>query len=757
MLLPLAGSLCAHAQVAAATHPGKVDFAHDVQPILQQECLSCHGAKKQTAGLRLDSKSNALQPGARRIVPGSPENSAVYLRVSGSDFGAQMPPTGELKPAQIATIKQWISEGADWPIALSVETPLPPIDPKAVALVQLLHEGKVEAFVQAATAKPALLNARGPEGSTPFMYAALYTGPATLKRLLALGADPNRGNDVHATALLWAAGDLEKTRLLLEHGADVNAESTLQRTPLMIAARHPGGAPIVKLLLEHGANVNPHPHPEGNSSPLLEAVTAGDAASFRLLVEHGADVAALGETGLTMAVASNCPSCLEVLAAKITKPAAFTGALADIAVLGDLHAAKLMLDHGADVHATDPTGRTALMYAVTSDLLPLDEVKLLIDHGADVNARDAHKNSGDAGLSVLEMARSHGDTPIVKLLLASGAKPVAPTPVVLNPREKFELRSAIQDALPLLQIADANFAKKSGCVSCHNNSLTAMTMGMVRQQGFRVDEKAEAAQVQVNATFLADGMDVLHEGFTSQTEDNFSDGVFGYMLVGLDAEHHKADVATDAAAMFLLYRQQTTGEWQYPKADTRQPLCLDYIGQTALAMRALQLYPPKTREADARKAVALAAAWIANAKPYNNDDLGWRVMGLAWAGDNKPALLQARQELLAAQKPDGSWSDLPSMEGSAYATGKSLVSLQAGGLPVTDPHYQRGVDWLLHHQQKDGTWYIPTRAMGFQPAFDAGFPYGHNQWISAAGSNWATMALTLALPAQKTSVAGGAQ
>src|SRR6266567_9544324 len=101
-----------------------------------------------------------------------------------------------------------------------------------------------------------LVNARGPEGSTPFMYAVLYTGKATIERLLKQGADPNKKNDANATVLMWAATDLEKTRLLLDHGADVNARSSDLRTPLMIAARRPGNTHAVKLLLERGANPN---------------------------------------------------------------------------------------------------------------------------------------------------------------------------------------------------------------------------------------------------------------------------------------------------------------------------------------------------------------------------------------------------------------------------------------------------------------------------------------------------------------------
>jgi hypothetical protein len=65
---------------------------------------------------------------------------------------------------------------------------------------------------------------------------------------------------------------------------------------------------------------------------------------------------------------------------------------------------------------------------------------------------------------------------------------------------------------------------------------------------------------------------------------------------------------------------------------------------------------------------------------------------------------------------------------------------------TTDAAYQRGVRFLLGTQQENGSWYVRTRALAFQPSFDAGFPGGHDQFVSAAASGWATMALTLALP-----------
>ncbi len=93
-----------------------------------------------------------------------------------------------------------------------------------------------------------------------------------------------------------------------------------------------------------------------------------------------------------------------------------------------------MLDHGADVNAFDPTGRTALMYAAVSELLPVDCVKLLIQHGADVKAIDKHQKSGDTGFTALDIAKLNGNTPVVELLLNSGARARPETPVALKPR-----------------------------------------------------------------------------------------------------------------------------------------------------------------------------------------------------------------------------------------------------------------------------------------------------------------------------------
>lgn len=734
------------AQAPVAQALAKVDFARDVQPILRQNCVGCHGPAQQSNGLRLDRKSSVMKAGTRRIVPGFIENSFVYHRLMGNVYGQQMPPGKALKAEQIATIKAWIEQGADWPEALANEANLPPIEPKAVAMVDALHRGNVASFLKSADDDAKLLNARGPEGSTPFMYAVLYAHPATLTKLLKLGADPNRQNDAGATALMWAATDLEKTRLLLAHGANANARSADLRTPLMIAARRPGGAPIVKLLLERGANANPNARPETESSPLTEAATAGEVESIKLLLSHRADAKAAGQPALSLSSMMCGMPCFEPIAAKIADPKVFSGSLQDVANNGDIKPVRYLLEHGADVKAIDPFGRTALMYAAGSDVLPLDIVKLLVEKGADVNAKNQHQDSVDYGLTVLEIAKLHGDTPIVDLLLKAGAQTSGRAAPMLKPRQQNSIRSAIEGGLRGVQRGDQNFSAKSGCFSCHENSLAAMTVGLARKRGLPVNEQAVREQKRIQLFHLEKSRDQLHQNFSNPTFDYFGPQLWAYVLLGLAAENHPADLDTDAVAIYLKNHQTAEGHWPYPPGDTRPPLGHKYIGQTALALRALQLYAPKVDPAAYEKSIRLAASWLTKARPITSDDLSWRLLGLAWAGKDKAAVAEAKRDLLAVQRADGGWSDMPSMASAAYATGKALVSLEAAGVPVADAAYQNGVRYLLRTQQEDGSWYVKTRSLAFQPYFDNGSAHGFDQFISDAGTSWATMALTLALP-----------
>jgi len=96
----------------------KIDFVRQVRPILQTHCYSCHGEERQKGGLRLDIKSEAFKGGDAYgpvVIAGQPADSPL-IQFMGDEDDLQMPPAGDrVPPDQIALLKRWVEEGADWP------------------------------------------------------------------------------------------------------------------------------------------------------------------------------------------------------------------------------------------------------------------------------------------------------------------------------------------------------------------------------------------------------------------------------------------------------------------------------------------------------------------------------------------------------------------------------------------------------------------------------------------------------------------
>ena len=110
----------------------KVDFARDIRPILSNKCFKCHGPAVQKGKLRLDDHAAAVKKGA--ITPGKPGGSELLARVmEPSDEDGRMPPSdaGErLTPDQIAKLRAWIEQGAEYTPHWAFSAPKRPIVPE---------------------------------------------------------------------------------------------------------------------------------------------------------------------------------------------------------------------------------------------------------------------------------------------------------------------------------------------------------------------------------------------------------------------------------------------------------------------------------------------------------------------------------------------------------------------------------------------------------------------------------------------------
>ncbi len=309
------------------------------------------------------------------------------------------------------------------------------------------------------------------------------------------------------------------------------------------------------------------------------------------------------------------------------------------------------------------------------------------------------------------------------------------------PQDAVTPRTVVSKSLPLLQTLGTKFIEASGCVSCHNNALPAMAVAVARERGFAINEQAvQTENAKIAELWGAKRGQLLQGGGVGGGNDAVS-----YILLGLAANGQPANATTDALAYYLAGQQTKAGNWDI-QIRSRPPLEASHFNATALSLRALQLYAPKGRQAAVKQQIAEARQWLTKATPQTNEDRAFHLFGLHWSGADKATKQKAATQLLALQRGDGGWGQLPTMGSDAFATGQALVALhRAGGLPASDPAYQRGVQYLLRTWKPDGTWYVQSRSYPFQKQFESGFPYGKDQWISAAATSWAVMALALTI------------
>jgi len=217
-------------------------------------------------------------------------------------------------------------------------------------------------------------------------------------------------------------------------------------------------------------------------------------------------------------------------------------------------------------------------------------------------------------------------------------------------------------------------------------------------------------------------------------------------LLGLQAVTYPPDSMTDSAVVAIAAAQHPDGNWESGGVQHRPPISQSPFGATAKVIRALQHYAFSARKQEFAQMIERARIWLMKAKPVTTEDYAMRLYGLHYADAPQKDVKQAADALLALQHPDGGWGPNPHMKSDAYATGVALTSLaESKALTAHDNAFRRGIDYLLSTQFPDGSWYVRSRSIKFQPYFESGFPFGHDQWISAAATAWAAQAIALGL------------
>ena len=601
------------------------------------------------------------------------------------------------------------------------------------------------------------VNTGDARGTTLLTHAAAIGSPEAVKLLLDSGADANAKNQLDETALMLGAGDVRKVRMLVDKGADVNAHSKLGRTPLMIASACDGCSAAVKLLLEKGAD--PKAKDKRGITALNAAADADDFESMKLLLAKGAepDPADMGGNTPLSSAANNCNLAAIKLflskGANVNAANTFGGEVKfgkiQLMKLTPLMLAatycspeivKTLLNAKANIDNRDVREMTPLVFAVSSESQNPAVVKLLLEAGASVNAATG------VGETALDWAEKFGYPEVIGALKTAGARNGVPyAPPARKLAGERPVLDAVERGTAILQRSATEFFTQSGCVGCHHQPVAALAVAAARGAGAHVDDAAAKSYVKMmegESTFfqqsLLERLDVggLTDGPT-------------WKLTALAGEHYAPTPLTDVMVTYVANFQRHDGSW-WLGGIARPPLEEGPIARTALALRAMQVFGTPAMKSDFDRRIALARGFLSTAKASSNDEMAMQIAGLHWAGADGEKVRVLGKALVAAQHPDGGWAQNRNLASDPYATGEALYALHdAGVLKPNDPVYQKGAQFLLSTQCADGSWYVRSRAPKFQPYFQSGFPFDHDQWISSTATSWAVRALSPAAEIQK--------
>ena len=349
---------------------------------------------------------------------------------------------------------------------------------------------------------------------------------------------------------------------------------------------------------------------------------------------------------------------------------------------------------------------------------------------------------------------------ILCLILASSLMAQADDAAMSVPRAATsdkEVRSAVEQGMLLLTRSARGYPSHRKCFACHHQTLPLLAYRAAKEAGVTVDPDLPQEigdftdrYFRSRIELMKDGNGIPGRGFM------VAYGALTLRLVSelnsnqtTSADRSKDDELAVAFTRYLLKTQKDDGRWS--PASIRPPLEESDVTGTMLARGHLRLaqrpqggQQPSVAEIEA--ALQKADQWLIAVKLTSQEDLVFRVWGLAQDKAATDAVQSVLDQLLQRQREEGGWGQLPDMPSDAYATGQAIFVLREAGLSRDNARLRRGVEFLMQTRQADGSWLVKSRSKPIQEFFDNGDPHGKDQFISISATAWAVTALAKCLP-----------
>ncbi|MBS0205024.1 MAG: hypothetical protein JSS49_19120 [Planctomycetes bacterium] len=297
------------------------------------------------------------------------------------------------------------------------------------------------------------------------------------------------------------------------------------------------------------------------------------------------------------------------------------------------------------------------------------------------------------------------------------------------------IKTAVQRGLVVLQRGAREYPSHQTCFACHHQTLPLLAMKYARDAGIAIDESLFQSQRKFTRESFTERRERLAMG--KQIGGQAATASYGLWTLALSDE--KADELTEAMTSYLLRIQREDGSWKPPS--NRPPLEFSSVSCTVLSALGIQRFGSASQQEQISIAIDRAKSWLATAALEDQEDLNFALWGGVLLGGAQERQADLRDRILAARQADGGWSQKPSMNSDAYATGQTLFILMETGVDSSEAVIREGLSYLTDSQLEDGSWHVVTRSKPIQPWFDNGDPHDKDQFISIAATGWATAAL----------------
>lgn len=340
--------------------------------------------------------------------------------------------------------------------------------------------------------------------------------------------------------------------------------------------------------------------------------------------------------------------------------------------------------------------------------------------------------------------------------LARGDEPAGDAPTSYPPATIEQVHQTVDRAIGYIQTESASWLSTRQCAACHHAPMPFWALGEADRQGYAIDKQYLADKIE---SLLGSKEKLLASRIfpdpTAPPDPRPQGRGLNMGLPFLAVAARTLPTLTDAQQQSLqlvademVAKQQPDGSWEFFATLRRPPINESQTIDAAWIIMALEGETGPEASESQRVALEKARAWLAGvwkndpAVPSTIQDKVFSVLMATRAGKSRAEMQTTLDELLALQRPNGGWAQLPDMPADAYATGQTLYVLALAGYTTDQPEIQRAIDFLVATAQPDGSWIMTSRST------PDGSPGSSKLLtpITCAASSWAILGLARLVP-----------